>query len=92
MTMDIQHDAAMHRFEVLIDGGHCVLDYTLAHGTMTIVHTGVPTQLGGRGIAAELVRAALAEARVRGWKVVPACSYAEAFMHKHAGEYGDLLA
>lgn len=90
--MDIQHDAARRRFEILIEGGHCVLDYTLAHATMTIVHTEVPTRLGGRGIAAGLVRAALDEARARGWKVVPACSYAEAFMHKHAGEYGDILA
>ncbi len=58
---------------------------------MTLFHTGVPVPISGRGIAARLVQAALDLAREQGWKVVPACSYAEAYMDKHP-EYGDLRA
>jgi predicted GNAT family acetyltransferase len=50
----------------------------------------VPAEVGGRGIASALVRAAMDAARAEGWKVVPACSYAAAWMQKHP-EYRDLL-
>jgi predicted GNAT family acetyltransferase len=53
-------------------------------------HTVVPPELRGRGIAEALVRAALADARAAGRKVVPACSYVARFMERHR-EFGDLL-
>ncbi|MEP6897833.1 MAG: GNAT family N-acetyltransferase [Rhodanobacter sp.] len=89
MSPDIQHDPAAGRFETTVDGSHCELDYSLANGVMTITHTGVPDAVGGRGIAAALVQAALEAARSEGWKVVPACSYAVAWMRRHP-EYDDL--
>lgn len=58
---------------------------------MTIVHTGVPDAIGGRGIAATLTAAALEFARNRGWRVRPLCSYAAVFMRRHA-EYAGLFA
>jgi hypothetical protein len=57
---------------------------------MTITHTGVPAEVGGRGIASALVQAALETARGEGWKVLPACSYAVAWMQRHPA-YADLL-
>jgi predicted GNAT family acetyltransferase len=45
----------------------------------------VPAPIGGRGIAAELTRAALETAEAAGWTVVPVCSYAAAYMRRHAG-------
>jgi predicted GNAT family acetyltransferase len=87
----IRHDTAGHRFSTIVDGHDCVIDYRLAGSVMTITHTGVPEQVGGRGIAAQLMAAALDAARAAGWTVVPACSYALHFMAKHP-EYADLRA
>ena len=84
--MQIEHDAASHRFSTVVDGERAVLDYVLDEDTMTITHTGVPRPVAGRGIAAELVRNALAQAHSEGWKVVPACSYAADYMAKHPEE------
>ena len=53
--------------------------------------TEVPEPIAGRGIAGELTRVALRFAREQKYKVVPACSYAEAFLQRHE-EYHDLLA
>ena len=89
MTPDIKHDRAAHRFKTTVDGSHCELDYVLAAGVMTITHTGVPDAVGGRGIASALVEAALTTARQEGWKVVPACSYAVAWMRRHP-DFDDL--
>lgn len=86
----IRHDRAAREFDIDVDGHRGLLQYTLADGLMTITHTLVPPEIGGRGIAGLLVRAALEAARAEGWRVKPACSYAAAFVQRHAG-YADLL-
>jgi predicted GNAT family acetyltransferase len=79
----IDHDTGRARFTTEVDGNHAQLDYTLADGVMTITHTRVPPAIGGRGIAAQLMEAALSAARAAGWSVNPACSYAKAYLEKH---------
>jgi predicted GNAT family acetyltransferase len=91
MTVYIRHLASSHRFETTVDGVTCELEYTLQGKVMTITHTGVPSEVGGRGIASELVRAAYEVARQEGWKVVPACSYARVWSERHP-EYAGLRA
>ncbi|HEX5352778.1 MAG TPA: GNAT family N-acetyltransferase [Rhodanobacteraceae bacterium] len=88
--MDINHDINTHRFSVEAEGHRGIVDYTLRDGVMTITHTEVPPPIGGRGIAAALTRAALDTARREGWKVVPACSYAAAYIRRHP-EFADLM-
>jgi len=79
----ISHDLGEHRFSTEVDGNRAQLDYTLAGEVMTITHTRVPPEIRGRGVAAELMNAALGAARSAGWSVNPACSYAVAYMAKH---------
>jgi uncharacterized protein len=86
---EIDHDATARRFTTTVDAEQAVLEYTLAAGVMTITHTGVPRPIEGRGIAAALMREALATARRHGWRVVPACSYAAAYLAKHPDEAGE---
>ncbi|WP_345781323.1 GNAT family N-acetyltransferase [Pseudoxanthomonas sp.] len=68
-----------------------VLDYQLRDGRLLITHTGVPEALRGQGIAAALTHAAMGYARAQGFKVVPACAYAAAFVRRHP-EYATLVA
>lgn len=91
MNIDVVHEPSAQRFVATVEGQECVVDYRLSGSAMTITHTGVPTNLGGRGIAGEMTRHVLDFARGQGWKVIPACSYAAAYIEKHP-EYGDLLA
>ncbi len=91
MSLAIEHDRIARRFETRVEGSRCVLEYRLVGAVMTITHTLVPAVVGGRGIAAALVQAAITAARSEGWKVVPACSYAETWLARHQ-EYRDLLA
>src|SRR5580692_11368882 len=81
--IEIDHDVAAHHFTTLVDGQRAVLEYTIAAGVMTITHTGVPQPIEGRGIAAALMRKALETAAAHGWRIVPACSYAAAYIAKH---------
>ncbi|NID14895.1 GNAT family N-acetyltransferase [Luteibacter yeojuensis] len=89
--LEILHDRAKQEFWVVVDGHHCEVDYHLEGKVMVITHTGVPDPVGGRGIANLLTRFAVQVARAEGWKVRPACSYAEQWFKRNP-EYADLLA
>ena len=89
MTSPVRHDPELHRFHATVDGRGAELVYRLKDNVMTITHTGVPDEIGGRGIAAALVKAALEHAQASGWKVIPLCSYAAAYMARHP-EYAHL--
>ena len=91
MSYDIAHERSARRFTTKVEGQQCVLEYRFADNIMTITHTGVPDAVGGRGIAAALATTAFETARAEGWKVVPACAYARAFVQRHP-EYADLIA
>ena len=89
--ISILNNGAESRFEAVVDGLLCVADYEIKEGLMVFTHTFVPAELRGRGVAGKLVRAALAEARAKHFKVIPACSYVARFIDRHK-EYADLLA
>ena len=46
-------------------------------------HTIVPPPIGGRGVAAKLVEALVADAREQGFRVDPRCSYVEAMFRRN---------
>ena len=83
MTVAVTHNEARQRFETTVEGQLCVADYQLRGNVMWMTHTGVPSAVGGRGIAAELVRVALAWAEDKGFRVEPSCSYVEVYMRRH---------
>jgi predicted GNAT family acetyltransferase len=80
---DIRHNQAARRFELAVEGGIAHADYRLDGGVMRLVHTEVPREAGGRGVAGRVVRAALEHARRQGLQVVPVCSYVRAYMRRH---------
>ena len=90
MSSLIQHDAARLRFSTTVDSHEAELVYRLQGGSLVIDHTGVPPAIGGRGVAGDLVKAALDYARAEGLRVVPACSYSAAYVQRHP-EYADLV-
>ena len=83
MTIHVTHNEAKQRFETTVEGQLCVADYQRRGDVVWMTHTGVPQAVGGRGIAAELVRVALEWAREQGLKVEPSCSYVAVYMRRH---------
>jgi predicted GNAT family acetyltransferase len=82
-TPDVRHNEAARRFEVEIDGRLARLDYDRDGDVLHVYHTEVPAALAGRGIAATMVRAALAHADANGLRIHPACSYVRTYMRRH---------
>lgn len=78
-------------FRLEADGLVSELDYSLSGDRLVILHTGVPPELRGRGIAGRLVQAAFDHARAQGLRVEPRCAYASEWIGRHP-EYADLVA
>lgn len=89
-SFDVSHNPGASRYEAVVDGHLSVCEYELDGTRMIFTHTVVPPELRGRGIAEQLVRTALADARAAGRQVVPACSYVARFIERHR-EFQDLL-
>lgn len=68
------------RFQAVVDNNLALLDYQLRDGVLQIDYVYVPPDFRGRGIAGQLMEAALAHARHEGLRVEPVCSYARAYM------------
>ena len=90
-TSTVTHNAAAQRFELTVDGLLCEATYRLNEGVMWMNHTGVPPALEGRGLASQLVAAAVDHARQHGLKIKPVCSYVAVWLRRHP-EAADLVA
>lgn len=92
MDYQVQHDEKARKYYTLIDGRESLLQYSEAGaGTLNYWRTFVPPELRGRGIADEIVRVALEDARERGYKVIPSCWFVRVYAERHS-RYQELLA
>ena len=89
MTAQISHNPTQQRFEARLapESGFAeylaVCEYRQQGPLLVLHHTEVPAELQGRGVAAELVAAALDWARAQGFQVRPSCSYVAQYMQRH---------
>lgn len=83
-NMEIVHDENRKMFVTTVDGHPAYVEYRLSpENGLDILHTIVPEEIGGRGIASALVKAAYDYARSKGLKPVATCSYAVIWLHRH---------
>ena len=81
--IQIVHNPGENRFETIIDGKLCKLDYLQSGDNFVITHVGVHPSLRGQGVAGKIVEAGLGYARENSLRVVPMCSYAAAYIRRH---------
>lgn len=88
----VRRNPERHRFELVVDGQPAgELAYREREGVLELVHTEVHDAFQGRGLAAQLARAALDDARAAGQRVMPSCAYVASYIERHP-EYRDLVA
>lgn len=71
------------RFVIDLEGSEAELTYRHEAGRLTLVHTGVPEALNGRGLGGLLVRSALEKAEREGLTVAPWCPFARRWIEEH---------
>jgi glutathione S-transferase len=92
LVADVIENSKEHRFERPIhDTAIAAAYYRDADGNLTFVHTEVPYEFSGQGIATELARGAFEILRESGRKAVLICPFMVQFYTKHP-EYADVVA
>ena len=81
------------RFEAWLTDGTLAgfAAYTMRQEAIVFTHTEVPEEYEGQGVAAQMIRFALGNARARNLRVIALCPYVRAYLRKHEDEYMDLV-
>jgi len=91
MEPEVIHEKENERFVIYAEGNEVYVEYKKRGNKIDLHHTYTHPALRGKGLAAQVVRAALEFAKENNLKVIPTCSYVQAFIAKNA-EYKDLVA
>ncbi|WP_334127273.1 GNAT family N-acetyltransferase [Empedobacter brevis] len=71
------------RFELDVDGFIAFIDYKQDADIIKLIHTEVPDELGGRGVASALVEKTLVYLEEHHNSLFPYCPYVFAYIKKH---------
>jgi len=83
MSSNVIDNTAQSQFELTVDGQTAVLVYERTPDALSLIHTEVPAALRGRGLAEQLVKAALERGRADGLRIVAICPYVRTYLRKH---------
>ena len=83
MEFTINHFPERNTFEANIEGLIPYVEYVIRGNTFDIIHTIVPKQLEGQGIAAKIVSHAYQYAQDKGYQLKGSCSYANVWLQRH---------
>ena len=91
MNLEVKHDKDSERFVAEVEGHEAYLSYNVYDDIIDLSYTYTPAELRGMGIAKIVVEHALKYAKENNLKVIPTCSYVQAFVERN-NNYKDLLA
>lgn len=91
MMNDLRDNAEASRYELDVDGQTVFANYRRDGDVLTILWVEAPPALRGTGAASRLMSLLGEEARRRGWRIVPRCGYAAAWL-RGSKQYRDLVA
>ena len=92
MSPNVTENTQQHRFELPIaDGMLATAYYRVDNGRVVLVHTEVPQEFSGQGIATRLARGTFELLRKTGRKAVLKCPFMSWFVVAHP-EYADIVA
>ena len=89
MSESLIDNAERSRFELGVNGASGFIDYRRSGTTLFLNHAEVPAALAGHGVGNRMVSEALDLIRRRGERIVPVCSFIQAFVRRHPA-YADL--
>lgn len=89
-ALSVRHNIPADRFEADVTGGTAIVSYKKDGDAITFLHTVVPKEASGHGIAQTMVTEALQYAREQKLRVIPVCPYVASFVQRHR-EYDDIL-
>lgn len=93
VTITLEDNGKKGRYVAHVAGQEDVgeMTYSRINDKLIIVdHTGVPDSLGGKGVGRALAENIVAEARAKGFRIVPLCPFLRAQYERHP-EWADVM-
>lgn len=82
---------AIHNFELTVEGHRAFIDYKQKDDKIYLIHTEVPVELEGKGVAAAIVEKAFNYIEQNNLKLIPLCVYVASYLKRHP-EWARILA
>jgi predicted GNAT family acetyltransferase len=89
--IELINNEAIHNFELFVNGHRAFIDYKTKDNKIYLIHTEVPAELKGMGVAEALVEKTFNYIEQHQLKMVPLCSYIRIFLKRHP-EWNRLVA
>jgi predicted GNAT family acetyltransferase len=90
--LELARDEPHKRYTGSVEGRVAAFaEYIPTPELVVFTHTETDPSYEGQGVASQLVRWALDDARGRGLRVLPLCPFVKAYIGRHLDEYGDLV-
>ncbi len=93
ITVTIEDGERHGRYVGRVEGINDEAEITFTHRGPDLIsadHTGAPESMRGSGVAAAMVDFLVADARARGFKIIPICPYVRARYERHP-EWSDVF-
>ncbi len=81
--LEVVKNDSTNRFELTVDNYIAFIDFKQQDQLIKLIHTEVPEELGGRGVAAALVEKTLVYLEDNHYSLYPYCPYVYAYIKKH---------
>lgn len=88
---EIVDNKIFSQYEMRINGNLAKIEYSNKSGKIFLIHTEIPEELAGQGVASYLTKETFRLIEEQGMKIVPMCKYIKTFVRKHP-EYHSLVA
>lgn len=89
--IELNNNTATHNFEIFVEEYRAFIDYKVRDGNYLLVHTEVPPDLEGHGVAGALVEKTFKYLEANDFKMLPYCAYIQAYLKRHP-EWERLIA
>lgn len=93
IAIALEEQGAKGRYVAHVAGADGVGEMTFSRASDKLIvvdHTGVPDSLRGKGVGQALAARVIADARAKGFKIVPLCPFLRSQFERHP-EWGDVL-
>jgi predicted GNAT family acetyltransferase len=94
ITITLEEQGSKGRYVARVAGFDDVGEMTfsrLSNKLIIVDHTGVPDSLRGQGAGQALAAHVVAEARAKGFRIVPLCPFLRAQYERHHPEWADVM-
>ena len=82
-SLKIENNQGAQRWEAHLNQYVALTEYRRRGETIFFIHTEVPPELEGQGVASQLVKTALDDARRQHLAVVPFCPFVAGYIRRH---------